>query len=323
MDKIRIQEIAEEAGIPNSDLLLCARKLGINIKASNSAICMEEAGILIDYVISGTLPKNWRKNQKKESKIVDNKNITIDSSPRKTRWNGITIIGKSKKSTQPKTKLLHKNKENSQKTVSVPATFKKKKKEKKSKLDSSLKILIESIENSRMGNNLHNDMKDFLKYHGIQSLWHFTDRSNLESIQKYGILSLKKIEKQRINIQHTGADTLSHSLDYYRGWDKYVHLAFISDHPMYHVAKSRGSIIDPIWIEIDISVIFEESTIFFNKVANDSTAKPFKLEKLKKKIDFDKMFHYDFDIKKEARKAEILVKGVINPDKIIGVYNGK
>ena len=248
---------------------------------------------------------------------------TLNRTAKQTRWTGITIVKKRKKSAPSEIKILHKNKENSPKNFSVPVVLRKKKKEKKSKLDNSLKILMETIENSRMGNNKQDDIKDFLKYKGIESVWHFTDRSNLESIQKYGILSLKKIEKQKINIQRTGADTLSHSLDHYRGWDKYVHLAFINDHPMYHVAKSRESIIDPIWIEIDISVIFEESTIFFNKVANDTTARPFKIEKLKKKIDFDKMFHHDFDIKKEARKSEILIKGTITPDKIIGVYNGK
>jgi hypothetical protein len=167
-------------------------------------------------------------------------------------------------------------------------------------------------------------IRKYLKKRGITSVWHFTDRSNLTSILKYGILSLKKIKQKNIMLEHTGADTLSHSLDKYKGLDQYIHLSFIKDHPMYHIAKSRQSIIDPVWLEIDISVLFEKNTLFCDKVANDSTAKLFKIDKIKKKIDFDTMlFSLIFDEYKEARKAEILVLDHISSDKILGVYNGK
>ena len=69
MDKVRIQEIADEAGLSNGELLGKAKELGYNVKAANSSISMEEAGILVDYAISGTLPKGFKKPAPK-SKIT-------------------------------------------------------------------------------------------------------------------------------------------------------------------------------------------------------------------------------------------------------------
>jgi len=61
MDKVKIQEIADEAGLSNADLLDKAKELGFDVKAANSTISMENAGILVDYAISGTLPKGFKK----------------------------------------------------------------------------------------------------------------------------------------------------------------------------------------------------------------------------------------------------------------------
>jgi len=69
MDKVKIQEIAAEAGLSNAELLGKAKELGFNVKVANSSISMEEAGILVDYAISGTLPKGYRKSASK-SKIT-------------------------------------------------------------------------------------------------------------------------------------------------------------------------------------------------------------------------------------------------------------
>jgi len=68
MDKVRIQEIALEAGLSNNELLEKAKELGFAVKAANSAISMDEAGILVDYAISGTLPKAFKKPEEKKPK---------------------------------------------------------------------------------------------------------------------------------------------------------------------------------------------------------------------------------------------------------------
>jgi translation initiation factor IF-2 len=75
MDKVKIQEIADEAGLSNGDLLEKAKELGFDVKAANSTISMDDAGILVDFAISGTLPKGFKKSGTK-SKITVVKKAT-------------------------------------------------------------------------------------------------------------------------------------------------------------------------------------------------------------------------------------------------------
>lgn len=69
MDKVKIQEIAAEAGLSNAELLEKANELGFNVKVANSSISMEDAGVLVEYAISGKLPDGFKKPVKKSSAI--------------------------------------------------------------------------------------------------------------------------------------------------------------------------------------------------------------------------------------------------------------
>jgi len=69
MDKVKIQEIADEAGLSNGDLLEKAKELGFDVKAANSAISLDDAGVLVEYAISGTLPKGFKTPGSKVKKI--------------------------------------------------------------------------------------------------------------------------------------------------------------------------------------------------------------------------------------------------------------
>ena len=161
----------------------------------------------------------------------------------------------------------------------------------------------------------------YLNSKGINSFWHFTDKSNLESIKKYGIQSLKNIKEKQIKVNRFGANTLSHDLDMHLGLDSYVHLAFLNDHPMYHIAKKDRRIQVPIWLEIDINILFSKDCCFCPTVANKNNARPYSFDRIME-LDFDKMNHNDFNIRKEARKAEILVKDNIEIKFIKGAYYG-
>jgi len=61
MDKVRIQEVAEEAGMSNAALLAKAKELGFNAKVAASSITYEQAGILVEYAMSGKLPDGFKK----------------------------------------------------------------------------------------------------------------------------------------------------------------------------------------------------------------------------------------------------------------------
>ncbi len=74
MDKVKIQDVAAEASLSNAELIEKAKELGFDVKVANSTISMENAGILVDYAISGTLPKGFSKpGAKKKIKIVKKK----------------------------------------------------------------------------------------------------------------------------------------------------------------------------------------------------------------------------------------------------------
>lgn len=75
MDKVKIQEIADEAGLSNGELLDKAKELGFDVKAANSTISMQDAGILVDYAISGTLPKGFSKPGSKSKITVVKKKV--------------------------------------------------------------------------------------------------------------------------------------------------------------------------------------------------------------------------------------------------------
>ena len=92
---------------------------------------------------------------------------------------------------------------------------------------------------------------------------------------------------------------------------------------MYHTAKRDGQIINPVWIEIDLSVIFDKRTIFSNMLANTYGAPIFDMNRVARMIDFETiLFEKDFYTRKEARKAEIMVSRQIDTDKIKGVHYG-
>jgi len=167
-------------------------------------------------------------------------------------------------------------------------------------------------------------LEQALKRFGITSVWHFTDIENLPSIEEHNLSSLAVIEKEKIKVPHFGADDLSHELDKRRRLDKYVHLAFTDDHPMYHVAKSRGSIQKGIWLEIPIEEILKEDVLFCDGVANENGAVLRSQDDIADYIDFDVLLHgHDFWKRVEARKAEILVPNYIEFNKIIGAHYGK
>ncbi len=73
-DKIKIQEVAAEAGMSNSEMINKAKEIGLDVKAPNSTITPQEAGILMDYALTGKKPS---KTANTESKSEVSKSSTI------------------------------------------------------------------------------------------------------------------------------------------------------------------------------------------------------------------------------------------------------
>lgn len=165
------------------------------------------------------------------------------------------------------------------------------------------------------------NLQETLKFYGITSIWHFTDRSNLESIKQHGLLSLELLEKENIHVPCYGANELSHNLDRQRGLDKFIHLSIIKDHPMQYVKKRSGEIPNPVWLEIDVSVLFENRSGCCKEVANARGSKCYKIDKLAEVIDLKTLLNNP-SYTNPIRKAELIVANKIEYSKIKGVYNG-
>ena len=70
MERVKIQEIAAEVGMSNSILIEKAKELGFDVKVSASSVDPDQAAVLMDYTMTGTLPAGFVKpSDKPEVKV--------------------------------------------------------------------------------------------------------------------------------------------------------------------------------------------------------------------------------------------------------------
>jgi len=118
MDKVKIQDIAEEASLSNAELLQKAKELGFDVKAGNSTISIENAGVLVDYAISGTLPKGFKKPGTKSGITVVKKKT---EAPKKVEAEEVSTPDVNKETTPS---VVETPKEATKEDVSVEVTEK-------------------------------------------------------------------------------------------------------------------------------------------------------------------------------------------------------
>ena len=117
------------------------------------------------------------------------------------------------------------------------------------------------------------EFQTLLKLYDIKSLYHFTDRANLESIIKNGgLYSYATCNHNGITIARSGGNDVSRSIDEMRRLEYYVHLSFIKNHPMMYTAIKEGRITDPIILEVDPAIIYEKNSRFSNMNATRNEA---------------------------------------------------
>jgi translation initiation factor IF-2 len=75
MDKVRISEIAQELGLTSKEVLAHAHDIDMTAKAANSAVSVEEAEALVEFIISGVKPAK-PVSVKKEEKTTTKKSET-------------------------------------------------------------------------------------------------------------------------------------------------------------------------------------------------------------------------------------------------------
>jgi len=106
-----------------------------------------------------------------------------------------------------------------------------------------------------------------------------------------------------------------------KGLDKFVHLSLIKEHPMQYNKVREGLIPNPVWLEIDISVLFENHSRCCNQIANATSAVCHDIQNLAEVIDMDSLINNPY-CSYEIKKAQLIVANRIDYSKIKGIHYG-
>lgn len=164
--------------------------------------------------------------------------------------------------------------------------------------------------------NNYDEFKKLIKQHHITTLYHFTDRENLESIIKNGgLYSWADCEQKGISISKPGGSLDSRNLDKRDNLQNFVRVSFVREHPMMYVAMNDGRISNPVVLEIDPEVIYWQDSLYADRNATKNGAL------VGSSIDDFSQLHFNsfkakkhFDLDADEQKfyqAEVLVKNHI------------
>ena len=162
----------------------------------------------------------------------------------------------------------------------------------------------------------YDEFKKLIEQHHITTLYHFTDRENLESIIKNGgLYSWADCEHKGISISKPGGSLDSRNLDKRDNLQNFVRVSFVREHPMMYVAMNDGRISNPVVLEIDPEVIYWQDSLYADRNATKNGAL------VGSSIDDFSQLHFNsfkakkhFDLDADEQKfyqAEVLVKNHI------------
>jgi len=157
-----------------------------------------------------------------------------------------------------------------------------------------------------------------------KSLFHFTDKANLPSISRYGLLSKKEAGRKKIEIAAPGGNDWSHDADEFKGLGDYVNLCFTTNHPMCYLAGQDGRISDPEYLPIRPDVLSSKGVKIALGVANKAGTELLDLEEGLEQLDFEVLYTRtnwkNPEIQRRLRnveKCEILVPKTIPANLIL------
>ncbi|MCB0780067.1 MAG: DUF4433 domain-containing protein [Flavobacteriales bacterium] len=160
---------------------------------------------------------------------------------------------------------------------------------------------------------------EHLRKNGIDRLYHFTDESNIESIkEKGGIFSNRFLFEQNVSPTYASSE-MSRIIDLARGYDDYVRLSFLDNHPMmWQAAKERG--IKPAIIEVSTQIIEYADTLFtIENAARSGVNIEGTIEQVRR-IRFDCISEIPSTLDdRRYRQAEVLVRRAIPLKYILGI----
>ena len=168
---------------------------------------------------------------------------------------------------------------------------------------------------------------EFIKRSNIYWLYHFTDVKNLPTIRKHGLLSYRELQRRGIHPPRPGGNDWSHERDADLGLSGFVHLCFMSQHPMEYQATKEGRIGPTTYLKISPEILRTAGVCGCTTVSNKKNSVILPIEKLLDRLDMKAMFDTpievvlaDPDLRErynQAKKAEILVPDCISTNLIL------
>lgn len=149
---------------------------------------------------------------------------------------------------------------------------------------------------------------DPFQQYKVKAFYHFTDKQNLASIRKWGLLSLAELRRRNIVIPKPGGNKWSHEADAMFGVDDYVHLCMRDSHPMQYQAKKNGHIGDTLFLEIDPEIRHLDGVMYAPDVSNKSGVTLMTMNEALEKIDYE-VLYTETDWKNSAIKARLQLAG--------------
>lgn len=143
---------------------------------------------------------------------------------------------------------------------------------KETKGDEWKKLTTENVDKEHFS-PVAGEIRDKLKAEGVGCFYHFTDSSNIDSIEEYGgLYSWATCEKYKIVINCPGGTERSRRLDQERNLENYVRLSFTSNLPMMNELIRNGNLPQPKILKVNIDVAMLKDTQFCDMNANDRYA---------------------------------------------------
>ncbi len=166
---------------------------------------------------------------------------------------------------------------------------------------------------------------NILNSNKVYKLYHFTDKSNIDSIKKYGLLSNAQIVNLSLKPKYSSSKE-SRDLDSKMGLGNYVRLSFVKHHPMMYTSMTAYGL-KPIILEINplISlmpkVYFSDRNVLKKGAQIGGSASD--LNKVRFDIVNSNTAYYDLNNVnlKMMYQAEVLVEGRIGLEMITNIHD--
>lgn len=165
---------------------------------------------------------------------------------------------------------------------------------------------------------------NILQAKGVK-LYHFTDKRNIDSIKKNGLLSAEAVNQYGISSKYASSQE-SRAIDKQMGLSDFVRLSFVKNHPMMFTSMTAFGL-NPVVLEINPLIALMPNVFFSdrNTLKSGANIGPSAIDL--SKVDFSvinsNIHYYNLpDVKsKNSYQAEVLVKRRIGPEFILNLSN--